>query len=169
MTINNRIDAPYDELQIGKIFRSSGRTITESDVVNFCMLTGNWLEIHSNTHYASKTRFGERLVQGSLVYAIIPGLIQFGPVVQANYGLDNLRYLKPVHIGDTIYVVAEVVRKKEKDAKYGVVTLLMQALNQHGEVVQRSEFSLLFLRRRADLEDLVALSLPKIPASSASA
>ena len=167
MSINNRIDAPYDELEIGNIFRTSGRTITESDVVNFCMLTGNWLEIHSNAHYASKTRFGARLVQGSLVYAIIPGLIQFGPVVQANYGLDNLRYLKPVHIGDTIYVVAEVVRKKEKDAKYGVVTLLMKALNQHGEIVQRSEFSLLFLRRRADLEELLAATMPSLQASGA--
>ena len=162
MSINNRIDQPYDELTIGQTFRTSGRTMTEADVVNFCMLTGNWLEIHANAHYASKTRFGERLVQGSLVYAIIPGLIQFGPTVQANYGLDNLRYLKPVHIGDTIYVVAEVVRKKEKDEKYGVVTLLMTALNQHGDVVQKSEFSLLFLRRRSDLEALVAASLPEL-------
>ena len=162
MSINNRIDAPYDELQIGQTFRSGGRTVTETDVVNFCMLTGNWLEIHTNVEYAAKTRFGERLVQGSLVYAMIPGLIQFGPAVQANYGLDNLRYLNPVHIGDTVYVLAEVVRKKEKDEKFGVVTLLMKVLNQRGDVVQRSEFSLLFLRRRADLDALVASALPTL-------
>src|ERR1700761_203689 len=167
MSINNRIDAPYDELEIGQKFRTSGRTMTESDVVNFCMLTGNWLEIHSNKHYASKTRFVERLVQGSLVYAIIPGLIQFGPVVQANYGLDKLRYLKPVHIGDTIYVVAEVIRKKEKDSKYGVVTLLMKGLNQQGDIVQRSEFSLLFLRRRADLDKLLESTMPGLQAAGA--
>jgi acyl dehydratase len=163
LSINNRIDAPYDELEIGQIFRTGGRTITESDVVNFCMLTGNWLEIHSNAHYSSKTRFGERLVQGSLVYSIIQGLIQFGPAVQANYGLDNLRYLTPVHIGDTIYAVAEVLRKKEKDDKYGVVTLLIKALNQRGQVTQQGEFSLLFLRRRADLDALVTSSLPALP------
>jgi acyl dehydratase len=162
LSINNRVDAPYDELQIGQTFRTGGRTITESDVVNFCMLTGNWLEIHSNTHYASKTRFGERLVQGSLVYAIIQGLIQFGPAVQANYGLDNLRYITPVHIGDTIYVVAEVIRKKEKDEKYGVITLLITALNQRGETAQRGEFSLLFLRKRVDLDALVLSSLPAL-------
>ena len=159
--VNNRIDQTYDELEVGQKWRTYGRTMTESDVVNFCMLTGNWLEIHANQHYASKTRFGERLVQGSLVYAILPGLIQFGPAVQANYGLDNLRYLKPVHIGDTIYAVAEVVRKKDKDEKYGVVTLLIKGLNQDGDVVQKAEFSLLFLRRRADLDALVSSAIPE--------
>src|SRR5438128_255025 len=78
MRINNRIDQTYDELQVGQIFRSGGRTVTETDVVNFCALTGNWIEIHSNVKYASKTRFGKRLVKGSLTYAIVTGLIQFG-------------------------------------------------------------------------------------------
>ena len=159
--VNNRVDQTYDEMEVGQKWRTYGRTMTEADVVNFCMLTGNWLEIHANTHYASKTRFGERLVQGSLVYAILTGLIQFGPAVQANYGLDNMRYLKPVHIGDTIYAVAEVVRKKEKDEKYGVVTLLIKGLNQDGYVVQRAEFSLLFLRRRADLDALMSSAIPE--------
>ena len=164
--MNNRIDASYDELALGQVFRSGGRTITESDVVNFCMLTGNWLEIHSNAHYAAKTRFGKRLVQGSLVYALIPGLIQFGAAVQANYGLDHLRYLTPVYIDDTIYVVAEVVRKKEKDDKAGVVTLLMKVINQRGDVTQASEFSLLFLRRRADVDALIAASMPPLPVAA---
>jgi acyl dehydratase len=160
MEINNRIDMPYDELEVGQTFRSGGRTVTEADVVNYCALTGNWIEIHSNKHYAEQTRFGKRLVQGSLTYSIMTGLIQFGPSIQANYGIDNLRYLKPVAIEDTLYVIAEVVAKKEKDDKYGVTTFLMKALNQDGYVVQRSEWSLLMLRRREDLQALLALSLP---------
>ncbi|MEV6362335.1 MaoC/PaaZ C-terminal domain-containing protein [Nocardia asteroides] len=159
-TINNRIDMPLDEIEVGTIFRSGGRTITEADVVNYCALTGNWIEIHSNVHYAAQTRFGERLVQGSLTYSLMTGLIQFGPSIQANYGIDNLRYLKPVLINDTIYVTAEVIGKKDKDEKFGVVTFLMKALNQHGDVVQRSEWSLLMLRRRDDLDALVGASLP---------
>ena len=159
-SINNRIDMPCDEIEVGQTFRSGGRTVTEADVVNYCALTGNWIEIHSNKHYAEQTRFGERLVQGSLTYSLMTGLIQFGPAIQANYGIDNLRYLKPVHIGDTIYVVAEVVAKKDKDDKYGVTTFLMKALNQNGDVVQRSEWSLLMLRRREELEVLVSASLP---------
>lgn len=160
MEINNRIDMPYDELEVGQTFRSGGRTVTEADVVNYCALTGNWIEIHSNKHYAEQTRFGERLVQGSLTYSLVTGLIQFGPAIQANYGLDNMRYLKPVHINDTIYAVAEVIAKKEKDDKYGVTTFLMKALNQDGYVVQRGEWSLLMLRRREDLEALLGASLP---------
>lgn len=158
--IDNRIDMPLDEIEVGRVFRSGGRTITETDVVNFCALTGNWIEIHSNVHYASQTRFGERLVQGSLTYSIMTGLITFGPSIQANYGIDNLRYLKPVRINDTIYVTCEVVDKRNKDDKFGVVTFLMKALNQDGDVVQRSQWSLLMLRRREDLDALLAASLP---------
>lgn len=159
-TIDNRIDMPLDEIEVGRVFRSGGRTITETDVVNYCALTGNWIEIHSNVHYAAQTRFGERLVQGSLTYSIMTGLITFGPSIQANYGIDGLRYLTPVHIGDTIYVTCEVIGKKEKDDKYGVVTFLMKALNQDGDVCQKSEWSLLMLRRREDLDALVSASIP---------
>ncbi|MFE7417069.1 MaoC/PaaZ C-terminal domain-containing protein [Rhodococcus sp. NPDC057529] len=160
VTIKNRIDMPLDEIEVGTVFRSGGRTITETDVVNYCALTGNWIEIHSNVHYAAQTRFGERLVQGSLTYSIMTGLITFGPPIQANYGINNLRYLTPVHINDTIYVTAEVLAKKDKDDKYGVITLLMKALNQNGDVCQKSEWSLLMLRKREDLEALVGASLP---------
>ena len=159
--INNRIDQTYDELEVGQVFRSGGRTVTETDVVNFCALTGNWIEIHSNVHYASKTRFGKRLVQGSLTYAIVTGLIQFGLGIQANYGIDNMRFLAPVSIGDTIYAMCEVIRKKDKDDKYGVPTFLIKAMNQDGVIVQKGEWSLLMLRRRADLDALIASSLPE--------
>ncbi|MFC1918014.1 MaoC/PaaZ C-terminal domain-containing protein, partial [Chloroflexota bacterium] len=55
----------FDELEIGEKFVTRGRTMTETDVINFCMLTGNWLELHSNIEYAKNTQFGQRLVQGS--------------------------------------------------------------------------------------------------------
>lgn len=158
--IDNRIDMALDEIEVGHVFRSGGRTVTETDVVNYCALTGNWIEIHSNVKYAEQTRFKQRLVQGSLTYSIITGLISFGPPIQANYGIDNLRYLSPVFIGDTLYASAEVLNKREKDDKYGVITLLIKALNQDGVVVQRSEWSLLMLRKREDVEALVASSIP---------
>ena len=96
MAIDNRINVPWDELEVGQLFRSPGRTVTETDVINFCMLTGNWIEIHSNVNYASKTRWGKRIVQGQLTFSLISGLLQFGPAIQANYGVDNLRFLHPV-------------------------------------------------------------------------
>ncbi|MES2999532.1 MAG: MaoC/PaaZ C-terminal domain-containing protein [Pseudomonadota bacterium] len=163
--INNKIDQTYDELEIGQVFRSGGRTITETDVVNFCAITGNWIEIHSNAHYASKTRFGKRVVQGSLTYSIVTGLIQFGLGIQANYGIDNMRFRSPVFIGDTVYAVCEVIGKKEKDEKYGVIKFLMKAVNQNGELLQQGEWSLLMLRKREDLDALIDSSLPEIKAA----
>ena len=71
-----------------------------------------------------------------------------------------MRYLHPVHINDTIYVKCEVIDKRNKDDKYGVATFLMKALNQDGDVCQQSEWSLLMLRNREDVDALVAASLP---------
>ncbi|SIT41730.1 MaoC-like dehydratase [Paraburkholderia piptadeniae] len=159
--VNNSVNIPLDELEVGQKFRSPGRTVTESDVVMFCMFTGNWIEIHSNKEYAEKTRWGERIVQGMLTFSLISGLLQFGPAIQANYGVDKMRFLNPVKIGDTVYASAEVIAKKEKDDKFGVGTMLIQAYNQRGEVVQRSEWSLLMLRKRADLEALIAEAQPE--------
>jgi len=158
--INNQINQTFDELVDGQVFNSGGRTITETDVVNYCALTGNWIAIHSNTVYSSQTRFGKRLVQGALTYSIATGLIQFGLGIQANYGIDNMRFLKPVVINDTVYARATVIGKKVKDDKYGVIKFLMQVLNQDGDTVQQGEWSLLMLRKRDDLDALLASTLP---------
>ena len=141
------IDTPYNELSIDWTpGRSQGRTMTETDVVNFCMLTGNWLEIHSNKEFSKDSHFGKRIVQGSLVFSVLAGLAQFGPVVSAFYGVDKLRFLKPVFIGDTVWVEPKVIFLKEKSDKHGVATFLMNIVNQRDEVVQTSEFSLLLWR-----------------------
>lgn len=141
------LELPFDQLTVGRRVRSQGRTMTETDVVNFCMLTGNWLEIHSNVEFAEDSHFGKRLVQGSLVFSVIPGLMPLGRFVTAFYGLDGLRFVAPVFIGDTVYVEAEIVDLKERDEKHGVVTLQMDVVNQDGALVQTSRFRILLLRK----------------------
>ena len=71
------IDKEYGELSVGDVRHSNGRTVTETDVVTFCMLTGNWLELHSNAEFAKSTRFGQRVVQGSLVFSIVNAMFPF--------------------------------------------------------------------------------------------
>ena len=144
------LETPFDQLAVGRRVRSSGRTMTETDVVNFCMLTGNWLEIHANAEFARESHFGKRLVQGSLVFSIIPGLMPLGRYVTAFYGLDGLRFVAPVFIGDTIYVEAEIVELKERDDKHGVVTLQMDVMNQSDVLVQTSRFRILVLRKEQE-------------------
>lgn len=143
------IDAPYGELEIGQRKVSKGRTLTEADVVNFCMLTGNWLELHANAEFAKETMFGQRIVQGSLIFSIGNAMIPFDPeVIEAFYGCDKLRFVKPSFIGDTIWATGEIVRLEERGDKHGVATLLLEVANQREEVVMSCEFSLLVRKER---------------------
>lgn len=138
------IDLPFPELAVGQRKVSRGRTMTETDVVNFCMLTGNWLELHSNVEFAKHTLYGQRLVQGSLVFAVVNAMFPFDPsVVEAFYGVDELRFTRPTFIGDTLHAVTEIARLKPHKEKHGVATSLLTGVNQRGEVVMSCEFSLL--------------------------
>lgn len=143
------ITQTFDELQVGQTIWSRGRTVTETDVVSFCYLTGNWLELHSNKEFAAQTEWGQRLVQGSLVFALIPGLFPMGAdVVAAFYGVERIRFLKPVFIGDTVRVACTVDEKQDRDDRTGVVNLKMAVYNQQDEVVQVSTFRLLVRKHR---------------------
>jgi acyl dehydratase len=139
----------FDKLRIGDVSVSAGRTLTETDVVHFCMLTGNWLAIHADAEYAKRTRFGQRVVQGSLVFSIANALLAFDrDIVEAFYGADELRFPKPSFIGDTIHARAEVAALKERDAQTGIATVLLQAINQRAEIAMSCRFGLLLLRQR---------------------
>ncbi|PLC51532.1 dehydratase [Pollutimonas subterranea] len=143
------MNVPYGELAIGQRSRSRGRTITETDVVSFCMLTGNWLEIHANAEFSSKSMYGQRVVQGGLVFVVSNALLGFdSEVVEAFYGVDKLRFLKPTFIGDTLYAESEVMALRDKGESHGVATALLSAVNQRNERVMSCEFSLLLRRER---------------------
>ena len=147
------IDRTFDELAIGQTRTSRGRTMTETDVVNFCMLTGNWLEIHANAEFAKHALYGQRLVQGSLVFSIVNALIPFDPdVVEAFYGVDRLRFHKPTFIGDTLWAKTEITALEERDDRFGVVTSRLTGTNQRGESVMSCAFKLLIRRARLRVE-----------------
>lgn len=142
---------PFGELSLSQTAVSSGRTMTETDVVNFCMLTGNWLELHSNVEHAKASLYGRRLVQGSLVFSIVNAMIPFdSSVLAAFYGCDNLRFLRPTFINDTIWARAEIVNLKDHDEKHGVVTSKLEGINQRDETFLRCDFSLLIRKSRLD-------------------
>lgn len=147
------MNLPYGELAIGQRARSRGRTITETDVVNFCGLTGNWLEIHSNAEFAKQSMFGQRVVQGGLVFVIANALFGFdSAVVEAFYGVDKLRFLKPTFIGDTLHAESEIIAMRDKGDKHGIVTAELTAVNQRAQTVLRCEFTLLIRRERLIVE-----------------
>ena len=142
---------PFTQLSIGQRACSRGRTLTETDVVNFCGLTGNWLEIHANAEFAKGSLYGQRVVQGGLVFVIANALLGFdSSVVAAFYGVDRLRFLKPTFIGDTIHTEAEIVDLADRDAAHGVSTTRLHVVNQRGATVLSCDFKLLIRRERLD-------------------
>jgi len=138
----------FENCEIGEKVLSRARTITETDVVSFCYLTGNWLQLHSDAEFAKNTIIGERLVQGALVFSLIPGLfiISAPGIIVASYGIDKIRFLKPVKIGDTIHAESEIVEKQDKGDKGGVITQKIEVKNQKGETVQVCLWKMLISR-----------------------
>lgn len=142
----NFLDKHFDEIQLGETFTSRGRTITETDVVQWCSLTGDWYVLHTNAHYAAETRFGQRIVPGILVqaYAAGLGIPPAAPAIIANYGTDALRFTAPTFIGDTLHLRASVDGKETKrDGKDGVVKLGWNMFNQNGIMVMKSDLQIL--------------------------
>jgi len=87
----------YDELEVGQTQRTRGRTITETDIVNWCSLTGDWFYPHIDRVAAERSMFGQRVAPGIMVFALGTGLgvPADATTILANYGTDRLRYTAP--------------------------------------------------------------------------
>lgn len=118
---------------------SRGRTMTEADVMAFAGLTGDFMELHTNEEYAKTTKYGRRIVHGALVFSVSVGLGTrmnlLDDTLLAFAGIDKLRFVAPVFIGDTIHVEKRVVERKELGAAQGTVLFETRVLNQRGELV----------------------------------
>ena len=142
----------FEDFVIGEESWTAGRTVTETDIVNFAGITGDWNEIHTNTELAAKGPFKQRIAHGALVFSIATGLSvrlgQTADTVIAFYGLDRLRFVKPTFIGDTIRVRQKVEGKDERDEHSGIVTMLNEVTNQRDEVVVSYTAKVLLRRKR---------------------
>ena len=131
----------YEELEPGKIFRHSiTRTVTETDNLLFTALTHNMAWLHLDEEYSKTQMFGKRLVNSNFTLSLVAGVgvtdITLGTTL-ANLGYDNVRFSKPVFIGDTIYTETEVIGKRDSKShpNAGLVEFELRGRNQHGEVV----------------------------------
>lgn len=141
----------------GDTFQSPGRTITESDIVNFAGLSGDFNRLHVDDEYAKSTPFGRRIAHGLLVLSIMSGLTTqseryraLEPLVIALVDLI-CRFPKPSFVGDTVFVKITVVDVRSA-TKLGrsEVTFRREAINQRGEVVVQADFKML-MRNEAKL------------------
>jgi 3-hydroxybutyryl-CoA dehydratase len=135
----------FDDIQVGDWFTSRARTITETDLVMFSGLSGDYSSIHIDEEAAKDSPFGARIAHGCLTLSIATGFefqMQAGELesrVIAFYGLDKVRFTKPVLIGDTLHLEGEIAELQDKGAKGGVVTMRQRIVNQRGDTVASFE------------------------------
>lgn len=144
----------FEELNVGDSLLTRRRTVTEADVVNFAGLTGDYFYVHTDETAAKESIFGRRVAHGCLVLSMAAGLfVDPAPgLVLANYGLEHLRFIKPVYIGDTIRACVTCKEKTrratpENGVPQGVVTWAVEVENQAAETV--AAYTILTLVRRA--------------------
>lgn len=129
----------FEDLSVGRVFVSRGRTITEADLVMFAGLSGDFIQLHTNEEYARQSMFGRRIAHGALVFSISVGLTTqmnvIDDTVLAFHGVDHLRFTKPVFIGDTVQVSKRVIKAQEMGAKRGLITFETSVINQNKEAV----------------------------------
>ena len=148
----------FDELNVGDALTTARRTVTEADIVNFAGISGDFFYAHMDDIAARDSIFEKRVAHGYFVLSAAAGLFVDpapGPVL-ANYGLESLRFVKPVYPGDTIQATLTVKQKTAKEKRegqvpQGVVAWDVEVKNQTGELV--AVYTILTLVRRKDAAD----------------
>lgn len=141
----------FDELRIGETLLTGTRTVTDADVVNFAAISGDYFYVHMDEDAAKSSIFERRVAHGYFVLSAAAGLFVDpapGPVL-ANYGLEKLRFVKPVYIGDTIRVRLTCKQKTPKEGEdRGVVAWDVEVFNQSDETV--AVYTILTLVKRLE-------------------
>lgn len=143
-----------DEFTIGEVTLSPGRTVTETDVVNYSWVSGDTNPMHTDAVHAAKSPIGQRIAHGTLVMSMATGLSarigHLDGTAIAALGVDEWKFLKPVFINDTIYLRTTVVdaRVSSKPDR-GVLVRRMDVLNQHGDLVQTGLMTTMVTRKAA--------------------
>lgn len=138
----------FEEFQPGQQIVTAGRTITESDIVNFAGLSGDFTNLHTDAEFSKGTPFGQRVAHGLLGLSVASGLaaqlgILEGTVI-AFREINQWKFVKPVFIGDAIHLQMEIKEVKEMHrAGGGLVVLGMNVMNQNDETVMKGAWTVL--------------------------
>jgi 3-hydroxybutyryl-CoA dehydratase len=147
MSTNGLLESRIEGLEIGQSFTTPGRTITETDLVSFAALTGDWHPQHGDASWAAESRFGQRVAHGMLVLSYAVGLVPLDPSrVVALRGLDGVVFKRPAFIGDTIRVEGRVEEYKPLDPETALVGLRWKVVNQAGETLSRARVEVVWRR-----------------------
>jgi len=140
----------FEEFAVGQKVRTAGRTVTETDIVSFAGLSGDFNQIHVDASYAKAASFGQRVAHGLCVLSIASGLaVQTGIMegtVLAFREINDWKFSLPVFIGDTIHVELEVLETRAiSRLGGGAVTISLDVQNQDGKSAQKGKWAVLMM------------------------
>ncbi|MBT3311017.1 MAG: dehydratase [Desulfobacterales bacterium] len=140
----------FEEADVGEKHKSSGRTITESDIVLFAGLSGDYSPPHTDDEFCKTTPFKKKIAHGLLTTSISSGLFTRTGVFQGT-GLAHMgttiKYTAPVYIGDTLHIEFTVGEKEEMDAERGWLLINLETVNQDGKVVAKENMKMMIARK----------------------
>jgi acyl dehydratase len=143
----------FEDWVVGEEYFTPSRTITETDIVMFAALSGDYNELHTSEAFGKNTQFGRRIGHGLLGLAISHGLLfRLGfleGMAIAFLGVENWKFEAPFFIGDTIRVKVKLAEKKESKSKAdrGVIKLFLQVIKEDGTVIQSGTKSIMLRRK----------------------
>jgi len=138
----------FEEFEVGQEIVTPGRTVTETDIVNFAGLSGDYMQIHTDEEFAKGTPYGKRIAHGLLVMAIASGLAARTGVLEGTVlafrEIQNWKFMKPVFINDTVHVELGVVETKAmRRIGAGAVVIELKVKNQDNEIVMKGRWNTL--------------------------
>ncbi len=137
--------APFEALTEGLTFCSRGRTITETDVVQFAGLTGDYHPIHTDATFAAAGPFGERVAHGMLTISYAVGLVPLDPTrVLALRRIGDVVFKRPVRLGETIHVEGSVAALSPISEAAGIVSFSWRIKDAHGVLLTRATVDVLW-------------------------
>lgn len=145
----------FEEYTIGASRETTGRTITEADIVLHAGQTGDFFPHHMDAEWVKTQEFKERIAHGTLILSIGIGMTanEINPVA-FSYGYDRVRFIRPVFIGDTITIKATIAEKREypKRPELGYLVEKVEIFNQRGQIVLACQHLYLVQRKAAATE-----------------
>ena len=157
----------FDDVEVGQKWSSPARTLTESDVVNFASMTGDYNPLHVDHHYAANSIYRKPIAHGLLGLSWVAGLGSTSPLMQtlAFTSVKRWEFLLPIYFGDTVHVVTRVLIKTRKGKKSGQIVWERKLVNQKDQVVQQGQFETLVAIKqtiKGDTNDFPSIDLPAI-------
>lgn len=148
----------FEDFEVGDVYEHRpGRTITDSDNINFSLMTMNLHPMHCDAAYAAQSEFGKPLVNSGLTVAIVLGMTvpDVSGKAIANLGWESIKLTGPVHPGDTIYAESEVLDKRESKSRPGAGIVKVRTIGKKscGTVFMSFERSALIQKRDGNIDD----------------